>query len=274
MKIVVINGSPRKGITYETMQIAMEEMRKQGEVEFVDFNLPQDLPEFCKGCFQCIMNTEERCPDAAHVQPIVQALLSCDGMIIGTPVYALQISAGLKSLFDHMAYCYLNHRPRFFRQKALVITTAAGSGIKNCNRYIKENLTFWGVNKVYTYGQPVLAAKWSEVPPESKQKLVRNTQRVSKLFYEDLASQRLHNPTFIQSVMFNASRVLAKFANESSADKRYWIEQGFIKDDCRYYLNDTRVPVMHRIAGWLTSMMFTRMLRKSNEAREAESSGK
>lgn len=45
--------------------------------------------------------------------------MEAEAFIISTPVYALNVSGGLKVFFDHMAFCYLNHRPRFFTQKII-----------------------------------------------------------------------------------------------------------------------------------------------------------
>ena len=62
MEVTVIHGSPRKGNTYEIAQKFMREMQTQGEVSFREFFLPQDMPEFCRGCFTCILRDEKLCP--------------------------------------------------------------------------------------------------------------------------------------------------------------------------------------------------------------------
>lgn len=256
MKIVVINGSPRKGITYESLNVAKEAMLQLGEVEFSDYRLPQDLPFFCRGCLQCFVQGEQRCPDAAHVQPIVQELLSADGWIIGSPVYSLQLSGGLKALFDHMSYCFLNHRPRFFRQKALVITISAGAGIKSTTKYIVQTMSYWGVNRVYKYGQPVLAAKWDEMPPKTKQRLVTNLRRVAGEFYQDVRSGRMRSPSLIQSMMFGAGKALTKGSADASEDKKYWMEQGWLAKDSRYYTQSARLgPVKTAVSGLVAWVM-------------------
>lgn len=261
MKIVVINGSPRKGITHESMNVVKSAMQKLGEVEFVEFRLPQDLPVFCHGCFQCFMQGECRCPDAAQVQPIVQELLSADGWIIGSPIYALQLSAGLKALFDHTAYCFLNHRPRFFTQKALVITTTAGAGIKSTSKYIAQTMSFWGVNKIYQYGQPVMALKWDEIPSKTKEKLVRNLQRVAVEFYRDVESKVMHSPSFIQSVMFNAGKALNASYDDTNEDKKYWAEHGWLANDSRYFTKNAKLGPLKSVIGGLTRWMMGRVMK-------------
>ncbi len=46
MKIVMIYGSPRKGVTYEAVQIVKKELQAQEDVEFTEFQLPQDMPNW------------------------------------------------------------------------------------------------------------------------------------------------------------------------------------------------------------------------------------
>lgn len=261
MKITVIHGSPRKGVTYESIKVVKEEMQKLGEVEFVDVHLPQDAPVFCKGCFQCFMKGEHSCPDAKYIQPIVEEIISSDGIIVSSPVYALQISGGLKAFFDHTAYCFLNHRPRFFKQKALIVTTTAGAGIKNCNKYISENLTFWGINKIYKYGQPTFASKWEEMPLDKKEKLITNLKKVSVTFYKDVESKRIHSPALIQTIMYNASKVLINKSDYSQADKEYWTRKGWLNRESKYFLNEKPLNIVHRITGKFVSSMFGKVIK-------------
>ena len=68
-------------------------------------------------------------------------------MIITSPVYSLQISGQLKNFIDHMSYNF--HRPKYFNKKALIITTTGGVRAKEIANYIKEVLTFWGINTTY-----------------------------------------------------------------------------------------------------------------------------
>lgn len=43
---------------------------------------------------------------------------------------------------------------------ALVISTAAGGGMKSTNKDIMDSLNFWGVGKIFTYGKAVTAVNW------------------------------------------------------------------------------------------------------------------
>ena len=47
MKITVINGTAKKGVTYHLKEIFLDEFR--GKAEITEFYLPKDGPGFCSG---------------------------------------------------------------------------------------------------------------------------------------------------------------------------------------------------------------------------------
>ncbi|MDP4145144.1 MAG: flavodoxin family protein [Bacillota bacterium] len=262
MKITIIYGSPRKGTTYNAIQVVKEEIQKKDDVEFVEFFLPKDAPVFCKGCFQCFFKGAENCPDAKYIQPIVKELDSSDGIIIGSPIYVLQLSGALKSFFDHMGYCYLVHRPRFFKQKALVITTTAGAGIGNCSKYISQNLSYWGINKVYKCGQAVMATNWDEISPKNKEKFIGKLRRASAVFYDDIISGKVHSPSFMNTIMFNAGKALMNSYEDDSMDKQYWKDLGWLNNKSRYFISISRPNILKRAVGNAAYFAFRKMARK------------
>lgn len=261
MKIVVLHGSPRRGNTYEATQKVMATMGTQGTVEFREFFLPQDMPEFCRGCVACILFSEKKCPHASYVQPIVTAMDEADGFIFTSPVYVMQLSGGMKVLLDHFAYVYMNHRPRYMRKKALVIATTAGAGIDNCLKYLKQNLTMWGVNKVYTVGIQMMSAGWRDMDPARRSKAEERLARVGHEFYTDLATGRLHKPSLIQVIMFNAGRAICESYENGNADKEYWRQEGWLAPTSRYFVKGATIGLFSGLAGRLSRVVFARMMR-------------
>ncbi len=262
MKIVVINGSPRFGITYNAISIVMQELQSLGDVTFKVFNLPRDMPAFCKGCFQCFLKGEELCPDAKYVQPIVEAMDEADGFIIGTPVYAMQITGALKAFFDHLAYCYINHRPRFFTKKAMVIVTTVGAGINNCNRYIKQNLSFWGVNKVYTTGKALKAIKWDEIETTKKADFEKSLKLTARKFNKDIKEEKIYPPSMFQTVMFNISRVIINTFEKDNSDRIYWEKNGWLDDKVNYLTDGIKPKLSQLTVGTVAALMFKKVVKK------------
>ncbi|MBR6478164.1 MAG: flavodoxin family protein, partial [Lachnospiraceae bacterium] len=65
MKITVINGTAKKGVTYRLKEAFLEELRDGAEV--TEFYLPKDCPNFCVGCTTCFFKGEHLCKDAEHI---------------------------------------------------------------------------------------------------------------------------------------------------------------------------------------------------------------
>ena len=91
MKCVVIHGSPRRGNTWDVLNIAKEEMRKKGEIEFIDIELRKENIPYCNGCFLCIYKGEDKCPHKEKINKIVNEIENSDAIIVTSPVYSMQV---------------------------------------------------------------------------------------------------------------------------------------------------------------------------------------
>jgi len=235
MKIVVINGSPRKGNTYAAAQIFKNEMMSCGEVNFTEYFLPQDLPEFCAGCFLCLSNDEKLCPHSKHTLPIYEDMLTADALVFTTPVYVLQTPGAVKAFFDHYSWLFVVHRarPQMFKKKAFVLSTTAGAGTRAAIKTITTNLKFWGINRVYASGFAMRAVDWDTVLPKRRQRYERHLRRSARRFFREVASGKKRTPYLLTRFMFYFRRsMLRKETNpqvdeSANADLRYWQERGW-----------------------------------------------
>ena len=102
---------------------------------------------------------EEKCPHAAHVQPVIQAMRGADGLIFATPVYVMDMTAQMKAFLDHTGYFYMVHRPypEMFQKSALVVSTAAGAGTKDANASVIRSLKHWASRRIYSCGISIFA---------------------------------------------------------------------------------------------------------------------
>lgn len=72
MKCLVIHGSPRRGSTWDVLNIAKEEMMKNGEIEFQDIELIKEDIKNCIGCFNCFFKGEDKCPHREKIEKIIE----------------------------------------------------------------------------------------------------------------------------------------------------------------------------------------------------------
>ncbi len=216
MKYLIINGSPRKKNTYDVMKQVTSNL----EGDFEEIHLIEKQIPMCVGCMNCIMIGEDKCPHFDKIQPIVDKIKESDAVIMGSPVYAMNVSSLLKNFFDHTAYLF--HRPIFFTKKAFVVVTTAGAGHKKVANYIDETLRHWGVNKVYKFS---MACGGKETLETSK------IDKAAKKFKKDVESDKLHNPKFGDIIYFDVWKAMAVLGNSIEADRKFWKNTGLIKQD-------------------------------------------
>lgn len=217
MKYLIINGSPRKKNTWKIINHA----RGSLEGEFEEVHLMKEKIPMCNGCFKCIFEGENSCPHFDKIHPIIEKIKESDGIIIASPVYAMNVSALLKNFFDHTAYLY--HRPEFFTKKALIVVSTAGAGQKKVAKYIDETLRHWGVNK--TYKITIACGGKSEVE-------AKKVNPVALKFKKDIDSAKLHSPKLMDLVYFNIWRALSLTEDPIPADRDFWLNTGLV--DCDY----------------------------------------
>ncbi len=216
MKYVIINGSPRKKNTWEVVK----QVKQNLDGEFEEIHLIKENIPICHGCHNCIMEGEDKCPHFDIVNPIVEKLKKADGIIMTSPVYAMNVSSLLKNFIDHTAYIF--HRQEFFTQKAMVIVTTAGAGHKNVAKYIDESLRHWGVNRVFKI-------TWACGGKE-----VLDTEAIDKTaikFKKDVESGKLHSPKLADIIFFDVWKAMAFSDNGIPADVRFWHETGLVNHD-------------------------------------------
>ncbi|MBZ4670031.1 MAG: hypothetical protein PWQ76_640 [Clostridiales bacterium] len=229
MKIAAVYGFLRKGSTYNTAALLLESLKSKTECEISEFFLPKDMPNFCVGCFSCIMNSEEKCPHYAALQPIAKALDEADVIILASPVYVFDVSGQMKAFLDHFGYRWMLHRPSpaMFSKIGVAISTTAGSGQKRTNETMAKSLSFWGTRKIFSYGKAVRATSWDGVSPEMKENIKSDMEKLSqKIIREHKKHKR--NPEIKTRLMFHIFRKLNKMSGWNKADKEYWEAQGWL----------------------------------------------
>ena len=216
MKYVIINGSPRRKNTWKMVEYAKNNLKG----DFEEIHLMKEKIPLCNGCYNCIVEGEDKCPHNDKIKPIIDKMKEADGIIIACPVYALNVTALLKNFFDHTAYLY--HRPEFFTKKALVVVSTAGIGQKDVAKYIDETLRHWGVNKVYK----ITYAYGAKDLPD-----IKNIDGISKKFGKDVGSKKLHGPKLGDIVFFDVWKAMALSNNPIEADKEFWFKNDLVNKD-------------------------------------------
>jgi multimeric flavodoxin WrbA len=97
MNVLGISGSPRpNGNTVTAVQKALELLQAY-DVETTFISLAGKTITQCDGCLHCHLG---KCRWDDDMLAIYEAMLHCDGLILGSPVYMGQISGLMKTMMD------------------------------------------------------------------------------------------------------------------------------------------------------------------------------
>ena len=102
MKVVAINGSPRKDGNCAQM---LEVLGKVLEGEGIEFEVCQPGAKVhpCMACYHCLDNGTLRCvQDDDGVNEIIAKCIEADGIVLASPVYHGGIAGGMKCVLDRL----------------------------------------------------------------------------------------------------------------------------------------------------------------------------
>jgi multimeric flavodoxin WrbA len=115
-KVIAINGSPRKNDsninpanTHELLMHALNGAKSVGaEIEI--FNL-YDIPDWkgCRSCFVCKKEQNEICSINDDLHPILEKIVKCDALILGSPIYLADVSGCMRSFFERLVYPHVSY---------------------------------------------------------------------------------------------------------------------------------------------------------------------
>jgi multimeric flavodoxin WrbA len=229
MKILFLLGSPRKGESYWGATLIENQLKTHSDVE-VDYIWLKDLNlKDCLGCHACILKGENVCPLKDDTAVLQQKMMEADGVIITSPVYAMQISALLKKPIDHFAYLW--HRPRFFGKYSMALVSGGGQ-FKETLDYIKLNTRMWG----FTYVTGIGVAHHDALVPKKQVQQEADLIKAAETFYAAVKSQKHPSPDLYELIRYRVWRINARCLQDSNpTDHAYWTEKGWF--DKPYYVD-------------------------------------
>lgn len=224
MKVVLIHGQNHKGSSYHIGRMIADKM--QGTNEITEFFLPRDLNHFCLGCYNCIED-DAKCPFYDDKRKIMDAVEEADVLIFTTPTYCMHASAPMKSFMDLTFTYWMVHRPKkcMFSKRAVVVSTAAGTGMKSAMKDITNTLFYWGVPYIKSYGVAVQAMSWDGVNSKKKAKIEKDTAKLAR----KLSVGKKPSVGIKTRFMFKVMGVMQSTGMGSSpVEKEYWEQNGWL----------------------------------------------
>jgi len=124
-KIIAINASPRKAWNTGTL---IREAAKGAETEGAQVKVIDlyGLERFtgCVSCFGCKLPEHQgRCIYKDGLAPVLEEIRTADGLIIGTPNYLGDVSAGFRALYERLIFQYITYKtePRSYSSRKIPV---------------------------------------------------------------------------------------------------------------------------------------------------------
>ena len=231
MKITVINGTEKHGVTYRLKELFLDELRDRAEI--TEFYLPKDCPHFCAGCTTCFLKDEHKCKDAEYIQKIEKALLAADLLVFTSPAYVFHATGAMKAMLDHFGYRWIPHRPakEMFGKRAVIITQCLGAGGKSAAKDIKDSLSWWGISNIRVCSFKLMSdIQWEKIAEKKKKKMTDKLVSVADKM-KRIDFTRPARTKFITKCKFYAVRMMQTGLGKDDPeymDYKYWKSNGWI----------------------------------------------
>lgn len=231
MKIAVINGTEKRGVTYRLKELFLQNFK--GSAEITEFCLPKDCPNFCKGCAACCLRGESACKDAEYVGKIERAMTAADLIVITTPAYVMHATGAVKNFLDHMAYRWMPHRPspEMFKKRAVIISQCLGAGARSAVKDVKDSLSWWGISEIGVFtGALFNGINWENLAKPRRDRLINKITALSDKFARKNYAKPAKTRVFVKIKFLICRSMQRKLFkdNPEYTDAKYWKEQGWL----------------------------------------------
>ena len=101
MKVIAFNGSARKdGNTALLLNTVLDELKAEG-IDTELYQLAGKPVQGCIACFKCFQNKNKKCAvEKDIINECIEKILAADGVLLGSPTYFADVSAGMKALIE------------------------------------------------------------------------------------------------------------------------------------------------------------------------------
>lgn len=186
-KIVVVNAGPRKGWNTDTLITEAAKGAESKGAEIIRFDLFR-LERYtgCISCFGCKREKNKgRCVCKDGLTPVLDAIRTADGLIIGSPNYLSEPTASFRALYERLIFqsltynaetpcCNQNVIPVLFIMTSNAPDTMYSGLVQNYQQTLER---FVGPTKTLISGDTLQLKdysktdwQWTMFDPESKKK--------------------------------------------------------------------------------------------------------
>lgn len=179
MKIIIINGSPReKGLTSTILHTIEKRLITNG-AEVLFYNLINLDMKQCCGCCSCYATG--KCIFNDDAEKLSLEIANADGLVIGSPTYASNISGILKQFIDRGHFVI---EQLLFNKYAVSVSTGENYGSSDTSKILNKLLFYSGAK---VSGKIIVNAPFNSQFHNEKTAI-----NVADNLYNDLVANKQH----------------------------------------------------------------------------------
>lgn len=221
MKTLVILSSLRRKNTYHTLKKIEDDHRALFPCDYEYLFLKDANLKTCRGCHLCLTKGERYCPLQDDRDAIIAKIESADAVILASPNHTMNVNWLMKNFIDR--FSYLLHRPRFFRQRFMIlITSGSYMGIKGAMK---------ALSPVVSGGKIISRLGVMYSPGMNDSKIRREEKKVSseaRRFATALQKNHEFRASFANMMWFAVFKATSGFqAEDYPADFEYYKDKQF-----------------------------------------------
>lgn len=210
MKVIAINGSPRKNSNTENaIKMVFAELESQG-IETEIISIGTDTIRGCISCGGCYKTRNSKCSLDDRLNADIEKIKEADGIILGTPVYYAGMNGTLKAYLDRLFYVS-GANGNFFRHKVgcSVVAVRREGGIQafnELNEYLLYSEMFVPTSNYWNiiHGTQPEECKQDEEGKQIMSILGKNMAHLLKM--NELSKEHLKAPEQVKKTFMNFIR--------------------------------------------------------------------
>lgn len=184
MKVIILNGSHRKsGATALILNEMYQKLETYSNVEVQYYNVADLNLKYCIGCCKCYKNG--KCIFNDDIEILSENIETADGIIIGSPTYASNISGQIKVIIDrgHFVMEQLLHK-----KYAISVSTYENYGGKDTSKILNKLLSYSGA----IISRSLIIKVPFSTNPLSSLKIQNKVNKAIDKFYNDIHKQNAY----------------------------------------------------------------------------------
>lgn len=225
-KILVINGS--NSINGNT-QYFIESLLKRIDMAEVKTIYPQEF-NHCSLETQAVYDISfDKKVNDPEIYELQNEILSCDLLIMASPVYMHNISANLKFLLEKLSTW--SHIMRLAGKPTIVLSTCDSNGSNTVISYLCEIITSMGGNVVANCNASSYQlndSKWLESVEHQIFEIIMNSLNQTKVFSNSNIEKNFNTFKKVMEYRVSNNIKINKFYDE---EKSFWVRTGMLECD-------------------------------------------